>query len=117
MFTEDDGWYRATVKKHSGANVDVYYTDYGNSETLPLSRTKVLHEKFTTLPSQGFHACVNVPTGVDASSFKDAVLEQEFDAKIIKGTGDSVYQIELFSADGVKMFGTTADKRERKYDM
>lgn len=114
MFTEDDGWYRAAVKKHSGANVDVYYIDYGNSETLPLSRTKVLHEKFTKLPTQGFHACVKIPTGVDASSFEKAVLEKEFDAKIIKENGNNVYEIELFGADGVKMFGSTADKKERK---
>ena len=115
MFTEDDGFYRATVNKHSGTNVDVCYIDYGNSETVPLSRIKILHRNFTTLPAQGFHACIKIPTGVNASSFKDCALEKEFDAKIVRGSGNNVYEVELFGADGANMFGGAAGKKEGKH--
>lgn len=104
MFTEDDGWYRATVINHSGNDVRLCYLDYGNTETLPLSRVKCLLDEFTVLPAQGFHARMDVPSGIDASSFEDSVLEKEFDAKIVKEIKEDVYNIELFSADGSKLF-------------
>ena len=114
MFTVDDGFYRATVNKHTGTTLDVCYMDYGNSETIPQSRIKFLHDKFTTLPVQGFHACVKIPSDVDASSFKDSVLEKEFDAKIVGENGSNAYEVELFTADGAKLFGSKGGKKEGK---
>ena len=112
MFTEDDGFYRATVKKQSGSNLDVYYMDYGNSESIPISRVKILDHKFTTLPVQGFHACVKISTGSTPSSFKDQVLEKEFDARIVRGNANKSYEVELFKTDGEKLFGDETVKKE-----
>jgi hypothetical protein len=100
------------VIKHSGKEVDVNYMDYGNSETISPSRIKVLHQKFTTLPTQGFRARVKIPTAVSAAAFKDNVLDKEFDAKIVKETGNNIYEVDLFNADGAKMFGEAATKNE-----
>ena len=113
MFTLDDGWYRARVNKHSGTTLDVCYIDYGNSETIPQSRVKTLHEKFTKLPVQGFHACVKTARAVN-SSFKDSVLEKEFEARIVAQNTSSVFEVELFTADGTKLFGSGDDKKKSK---
>lgn len=113
MFTVDDGWYRATVNKQLGATIDVHYMDYGNTETIPLSRIKTLNQKFTTLPPQGFHACVKIPTGVNIATFKDTVLEKEFDAKIVTENPSNVYEVELLTADGCKLFGNVTDKNSK----
>ncbi|GAB5593132.1 hypothetical protein Unana1_08032 [Umbelopsis nana] len=58
-FTEDDSWYRAKVRKSSPAGVEVIYVDYGNSETIPLSRIRALPPKFSTLPHQAQEATLS----------------------------------------------------------
>ena len=97
-----------------GTTLYVCYMDYGNSEIISKSRIKMLHQNFATIPVQGFHACVKIPSDVDASSFKDSVLEKKFYAKIVQRNGNNVYEVELFTAGGAKMFGGKGDKKEGK---
>ncbi|KAJ1332821.1 hypothetical protein BSLG_008450 [Batrachochytrium salamandrivorans] len=48
QFTVDKCWYRARVRKLDGANsYTVVYIDYGNSETVPGSRLRVLPAEFS----------------------------------------------------------------------
>ncbi|CAG8525062.1 10315_t:CDS:10 [Gigaspora margarita] len=56
QFTEDDQWYRARIRKNipEKKSVEVVYIDYGNSETIPLSRIRSIPENFRQLPP---HAC------------------------------------------------------------
>ncbi|KAG2180234.1 hypothetical protein INT43_004023 [Umbelopsis isabellina] len=58
-FTEDDSWYRAKVRKANAKGVEVFYVDYGNSETVPLSRIRALPQKFSTLPHQAQEATLS----------------------------------------------------------
>ncbi|CAH0547008.1 unnamed protein product [Brassicogethes aeneus] len=37
-FSVDDEWYRAKVEKVQGSNATVHYIDYGNRETIPVTR-------------------------------------------------------------------------------
>jgi len=50
QFLADDSWYRACIEKIVDNKVDVYYPDYGNSETLDVSRLRPLEPQFTSLP-------------------------------------------------------------------
>lgn len=106
MFTEYDGWYRARVTSITGDTIVVCYLDYGNSETISLSRAKVLHSRFTVLATQGFFASLSVASedDVDVSNFEARVTEKELNAKIVKSTGDGIYEVELSGLDGVKLF-------------
>ncbi|CAG8535934.1 16494_t:CDS:10 [Racocetra fulgida] len=56
QFTEDDQWYRARIRKNipEKESVEVVYIDYGNSETIPLSRIRSIPDNFKQLPP---HAC------------------------------------------------------------
>ena len=52
QFTEDDVWYRARITKSDdkGDMVEVIYVDYGNHESLPLSRLCMLRKDHAELP-------------------------------------------------------------------
>ncbi|XP_004412856.1 PREDICTED: tudor domain-containing protein 1 isoform X2 [Odobenus rosmarus divergens] len=51
-YTSDDFWYRAIVLGTSDADVKVLYADYGNIETLPLSRVQPISTSHLELPFQ-----------------------------------------------------------------
>ncbi|XP_010632895.1 tudor domain-containing protein 1 isoform X1 [Fukomys damarensis] len=51
-YTSDDFWYRAVVLETSGSDVKVLYADYGNIETLPLSRVQPITASHLELPFQ-----------------------------------------------------------------
>ncbi|XP_073934358.1 tudor domain-containing protein 1 isoform X2 [Castor canadensis] len=51
-YTSDDFWYRAVVLGTSDSDVKVLYADYGNIETLPLSRVQPITASHLELPFQ-----------------------------------------------------------------
>nr|XP_014588919.2 tudor domain-containing protein 1 isoform X2 [Equus caballus] len=51
-YTNDDFWYRAIVLGTSDTDVKVLYADYGNIETLPLSRVQPISTSHLELPFQ-----------------------------------------------------------------
>jgi len=52
----DDAWYRAKVKKQVEGEYEVFYIDYGNTETIPSSRIRPLEPNFADLPPQAQEA-------------------------------------------------------------
>ncbi|XP_051002805.1 tudor domain-containing protein 1 isoform X6 [Acomys russatus] len=51
-YTSDNFWYRAIVLETSDSSVKVLYADYGNMETLPLSRVQPIAARHLELPFQ-----------------------------------------------------------------
>ncbi|XP_077655108.1 tudor domain-containing protein 1 isoform X6 [Urocitellus parryii] len=51
-YTSDDFWYRAVVLGISDSDVKVLYADYGNIETLPLSRVQPIAASHLEVPFQ-----------------------------------------------------------------
>ncbi|KAF9348004.1 hypothetical protein BGX26_000533 [Mortierella sp. AD094] len=87
-FTEDNQWYRAKVIRNvaESKSVEVIYVDYGNSETIPLSRVCPLPSQFSSLPHQAHEAVlsyIKVPELKDdygheaANKFRDIVSGQQ----------------------------------------
>ncbi|KAF9581536.1 hypothetical protein BGW38_001413, partial [Lunasporangiospora selenospora] len=60
-FTSDNQWYRAKVLRNVGESksVEVIYVDYGNSETIPLSRVCPLPSQLNTLPQLAHEAALS----------------------------------------------------------
>jgi staphylococcal nuclease domain-containing protein 1 len=58
-FTEDDCWYRGRVRRISHEGIEVLYIDFGNAETLPLSRVRSLPENFKQLKAQALEATLS----------------------------------------------------------
>ena len=50
QFSEDNQWYRAVVEDNMNGALTVRFIDYGNTETLPISRTKILKDAFFAEP-------------------------------------------------------------------
>ena len=52
LYSADSLWYRAEVLESNGSNVNVWFVDYGNFETVPASNIRYLEPQFATLPIQ-----------------------------------------------------------------
>jgi len=81
-FTVDDQWYRGYVTASSPKGCEVYFIDFGNSETLPPSRILPMDPSLLSIPPQA-HACrlayLKVPglsedIGYSAASLVDSLV-------------------------------------------
>ena len=98
-FTADDAWYRARVLAVQGSTITVSYIDFGNTETLPLTRVKVLNPKFQNLPIQALECWLaNVPRGCTDAEFQELVAEKEFNACIVS-VESGVAEVDLLSKE------------------
>ena len=106
QFSEDGCWYRGLVLGTQSKGVTVQYVDYGNSETLPITKIKKLIPKFSDLPQQGIECSLNriKPKFVsrdlkwrqqDSQKFVDLALEKE--GMLVAVTQDSrgICRVEL----------------------
>ena len=82
LYSEDQFWYRAMVEKVKGSEVEVLFIDYGNFETVPLSNTRPLEERFTSLPSQAIQCRVN---GIQHASHEWSQDDKETFSGLIGG--------------------------------
>ncbi|KAJ7367404.1 hypothetical protein OS493_040630 [Desmophyllum pertusum] len=98
-FTLDDGWYRAKVLAVPGQRCLCTLCDYGNSETLSLSRLKMLNSKFQSLPSQAIECSFSGNfKGVSDDKFLELVSEKEFSARV-QNANSGVAVVDLVSKD------------------
>lgn len=77
QFTADDAWYRAKVTDITPqGEYDVLYIDYGNTETLPASRLRVLPAEHKDLPAQAHEAQLAYvrPPPLDEDYGQDAAM-------------------------------------------
>ena len=111
---EDGGWYRAQVTQVQGESIDVFYIDYGDSATLPLSSIRSLRPNFSLLPAQAIKCHLKGCSSNDQpENFKDLVLEQEFRLQVTGSQQPGVYEVELFSKEGSKLFGETVPSKAK----
>ena len=108
QFSEDNQWYRAVVEEKNGDDLTVRFIDYGNTETLPISRTKVLDDAFFQEPPLAIKCSLH---GVQSSAghtwqdkaatfFEEFTSETELDAKFLSFT--EPFQVNL-SSNGVDL--------------
>ena len=111
---EDGGWYRAQVTQVQGESIDVFYIDYGDSATLPLSSIRSLRPNFSLLPAQAIKCHLKGCSSNDQpENFKDLVLEQEFQLQVAGSQQLGMYEVELFSKEGSKLFGETVPSKAK----
>ena len=86
-------WYRGRITKVAdGQFVEVSYIDFGNFETVPVSKVKTIKEEWTELPAQAIQCSVasispvSGPTWPDAfvDRFKNLTLQKMLVGKVIK---------------------------------
>jgi staphylococcal nuclease domain-containing protein 1 len=106
-YTEDNQWYRAKVVRNvpESKSVEVIYVDYGNSETLPLTRVVPLPSQFSALPQQAHEAVlsyVKVPElkddyGLEAANrFRDLVGDNRQLVGVVEQREHNVMHLTLY---------------------
>ncbi|NXR52299.1 TDRD1 protein, partial [Hippolais icterina] len=107
QFTEDNLWYRAAVKAYASEDtVLVDYMDYGNSDSLPLTRLRPIIPSLMELPAQAMRcslAGVKPPLGTwtseSISYMKKMVKDKVLTVKVVDKEG-SRSVVELTDASG-----------------
>ena len=115
---EDGGWYRAQVTQVQGESIDVFYIDYGDTATLPLSSARSLRPTFSLLPAQAIKCHLKGCSSNDQpENFKDLILEQEFQLHVTGNQQPEAYEVELFSKEGSKLFGETLPSKAKSKEI
>ncbi|XP_068255128.1 tudor domain-containing protein 1 [Nyctibius grandis] len=72
-FSGDGHWYRALVLKASQSVVEVLYADYGNTETLPLSKVLPITDSYLKLPFQTITCSL---AGIEKAEWSPLLLDK-----------------------------------------
>jgi len=94
QFSEDNQWYRAVVEENNDSALTVRFIDYGNTETLPVERTKVLKDAFFNEPPLAIKCSLHdvqpfagqTWTEEASTFFEQLTSEKELDAKFVSLT-------------------------------
>ncbi|NXR96415.1 TDRD1 protein, partial [Hypocryptadius cinnamomeus] len=115
QFTEDNLWYRAAVTAYASEyTVLVDYMDYGNSDSLPLTRLRPIIPSLMDLPAQAIRcslAGVKPPLGAWTSEgisyMKKLVKDKVLTVKVVdKESSKSV--VELTDASGTPVINVSS---------
>ncbi|XP_067657384.1 tudor domain-containing protein 15-like [Haliotis asinina] len=96
-FSEDSVWYRALVTEVTDSTCNVFFVDYGNSDTLPFSQIKRLDASLRSPPIQGVKCRLD---GVDGGSpemlekLKQTIRDQHLKVRAV-GRQDDVYSVVI----------------------
>ncbi|XP_046671899.1 RING finger protein 17-like isoform X3 [Homalodisca vitripennis] len=65
QFKVDKKWYRAQVKEVMEDKCEIFYVDYGNTETVDIKKLRDIPERYKTIPDQAIHCSLAncVPVG------------------------------------------------------
>ena len=101
-YTEDDAWYRGLILKVNIPNVTVKFVDYGNTETMNISRIKQLDRQFTSLPAQAVKCSlygIDCQRGKwvaeDNQKFEQLTVGKHMVAKVVSKTRNGVHMMNL----------------------
>ena len=116
QFSEDNQWYRALVEETNANELTVRFIDYGNTETLPISKTKVLNDTFFVEPPLAIKCSLHgvqplaAQTWLDeaATFFAKLTSDKELDAKFLSFA--EPFQIQL-SDSGIDIGGELVNTR------
>lgn len=116
QFSEDNQWYRALVEENNANKLSVRFIDYGNTETLSISRTKVLNDAFFVEPPLAIKCSLHgvqplaAQTWLDeaATFFEELTSDKELDAKFLSFM--EPFQIQL-SDNGIDIGGELVNTR------
>ena len=101
-FSEDDTWYRAEIQTPGQQEVEVHFVDYGNTESVVVSKLRKLKPEYLKMKGQGVKCGLD---GVVAQNkvwaekaiedFEDFTMDKHLVAKIINRSSDGTHLLEL----------------------
>ena len=116
-FTGDGVWYRALVKSPSDKGCRVIFTDYGNSETVPLSSLIEIPPSFINLESQAIQcALIGIPRSFNppestVDAFGEMTIDNDYRFSVKKFVRDKELNVgELLCQDGSSLLDQLVEK-------
>lgn len=100
-------WYRGRITKVVGGQfVEVCYIDFGNCETVPVSKVKTMKEEWTQLPAQAIQcslASVSPVSGAiwldgTVDRFKNLTMQKKLVGKVIKKGKEKKMPAHVYTA-------------------
>ncbi|XP_070552424.1 uncharacterized protein [Ptychodera flava] len=107
QYSKDCEWYRAVITAAYGPQYDVYFVDYGNSESVSSSFIRAIPPTLTELPVQCIKCRLANVKGIDENWSDEAVTwfeewcsDKLLTAEIMDVGPDEVIDVKLCSDDG-----------------
>ena len=108
LFSEDKVWYRCVVRgvKENGTKYDVFYLDYGNTETVSRMSLLPISSDFCTLPARAIKCRLDGAQSYKCpeeslEEFRNLLLNNEFNMTCISIAGDSCCTVQLHDFEGM----------------
>uniref|UniRef100_A0A8C8RSI2 Tudor domain containing 15 n=1 Tax=Pelusios castaneus TaxID=367368 RepID=A0A8C8RSI2_9SAUR len=73
-YSKDKGYYRGLITEVSSVNIDIYFLDFGNTDTVPFHEVKTLLPEFCKLPALAMHCAL-----AHAFPIEDVWIKKETD--------------------------------------
>jgi hypothetical protein len=94
-FHVDNNWYRASIRSIDGNQLDVFYIDFGNQETIDLKNCRELLEKYKEIPPHAIHCCP-INSNLKYSYLKKYELEgKEIECDFLK-LEENIFEVKLY---------------------
>ena len=98
-FSVDGQWYRAQVTGIHGQEATVKFCDYGNTDTINISKSLVsLDDQFSTLPAQGLLCSLSDNSKMSTAQLS-ALIEAEVTISVEKVTKDGLHLVHMTTSD------------------
>lgn len=113
LYSEDNGWYRATVDSIPPDNADhriVKFVDYGNIESCPVSSLRELDARFLRVPVRRVDCRLQGMTATSLDDVIDDLLALQFTATVVAVDDSKVLTVELKTADTGESFASTHEE-------
>lgn len=115
LYEADQQWYRAQILHSKGEYATVRYIDYGNEETVPISRLTVPDsQQIIMLRPQAIECCLSGYQNMEADKQRDEFLEQlilekNFNMKVVEVQAGRV-RVDLFDSNFYNVASLLLDK-------
>ena len=111
----DGAWYRAEVTEVCGDYVVVFFVDYGNSEKVPLNKTRPLMPKHALLPAQAIWCSLTSDFSCEFEAsecvdFSQEATENVYTMEVVQVEDDCLV-VRLLDDNGDSLFHSFGKKR------
>jgi hypothetical protein len=94
-FHVDNNWYRASIRSIDENELDVFYIDFGNQETIDLKNCRELLEKYKEIPPHAIH-CSPINSNLNYSYLKKYEFEgKEVECDFLK-LEENIFEVKLY---------------------
>jgi hypothetical protein len=94
-FHVDNNWYRASIRSIHENQLDIFYIDFGNQETIDFKNCRQLLQKYKEIPPHAIH-CFPINSNLNYSYLKKYEVEgKEIECDFLK-LEENIFEVKLY---------------------